>query len=462
MDRLPAELIHVIFLFLKAPDIGNFRLASKFYANAGRSRLFYELHLMFTPESFERLHAISSDPELACHVTSLFYEADTLPALRQIEDCQRVWESNIFYDGVPPELECRNQPRPRSSSEGAHRAYNFQLEELKIDRFEKFRGYSKEQNTMRKDSYYAEKIRAAIFHLPNLEEVFLSFEQWARPRTNAMRMAYSDCSVVPSGHNSWTEPRGVPQMLSLCLASALTEKKLKTLWGGIIDWKFLKQSDAVFEDLQKGVQNVEELVLEFSTCPGGEGSNLHSIIQGEMAMAIEISECAEYLKDGRLQKFLAAAPNLRLLDLRFHSIISSLIEGFPADLSYVVGKHRWERLADVTLSFLSSTAEDLTGFCESHAMTLQRLVISKISLFEGSWLPTFQKIRRLLRLQRVRICGRLEALDECWDFPAIRTRGETTMSRVVQEYLLQGGDGPLLDLKQYIDLSKVELNELRD
>ena len=171
----------------------------------------------------------------------------------------------------------------------------------------------------------------------------------------------------------------------------------------------------------------------------------------------QIRECAHYLKNGRIQKFLAAAPKLRILGLHFDSVVKRSIKGVPADLSYIVGKHHWEHLADVTLSFLSSTPEYLIDFCESHAMTLKRLVISRISLAEGS----LKNMRRLLHIKQVRICGRLKATDECWDFPVISTNGETTMSHVVQEYLLQSGNGPLLDLKQYIDLNKVEVEGLQ-
>ena len=318
---------------------------------------------------------------------------------------------------------------------------------------------------MREDNCHAGKIADAMLHLPNLEGIIMSLEQWAGPKTKAVRNAYSDCLVVPEGHNNWTEPRGVPQMLSMIQGSARTEIKLKTLCGGVIDWKFFKQSDEVLEDLQKAVQNVQDLVLEFSTSPGMEGARdliRNFYTEGIDELELEIRECAGYLKTGRLIDFLTAAPNLRLLDLRFDSAIPSKIRGFPADLSYVVGKYKWDCLADVTLSFMSSRAEDLIGFCESHAMTLRRLAISKISLVDGSWLSMFQTMRRLLRLQQVRIYGHLEALGEFWRFPMLETRGQTTMSREVQKYLLQGGHGPLLDLNQYTNLKKVELKELKD
>lgn len=467
MDRLPVELIRTICSFLKSRDVGSFRRVSKFYANVGRPIMFRHLHLIFTPHSFERLHAISSNPDLAPYVTSLYYEADTLPVFQEMFD----WECNLSDPEFYSKLEAENPLGPDSSSElsdGADGSCQRELgpfTKLKFTHYEKFLDHLKQQDAMREDNYHAGKIADAMLHLPNLEEIIMSLEQWAGPKTKAVRNAYSDCLVVPEGHNNWTEPRGVPQMLSMIQGSARSEIKLKTLWGGVIDWRFFEQSDEILKDLQKAVQNVQDLVLEFSTSPGMEEArdlirNLDT--EGIDELELEIRECAGYLKTGRLKDFLTAAPNLRLLDLRFDSAIPSEIRGFPADLSDVVGKYKWDFLADVTLSFMSSRAEDLIGFCESHAMTLRRLAISKISLVDGSWLCMFQKMRRLLRLQQVRICGHLEALGEFWRFPMLETRGQTTMSRVVQKYLLQGGHGPLLDLNQYTNLNKVELEELKD
>lgn len=457
MDRLSVELVRMIFSFLGLRDVGCLRRASKFYAKVGQPFMFRGFHLLFTPDSFERLRVISSNPELAPHVKYLSYEADTLPPYMSME----VWECHLSDPEFFSKLELMD-PYKYDGAQTYHWGERDPLSKLKITHFKKFRHYRRRQDAMRKD-YYAGKIADAMSHLPNLEEIVLSLEHWAGRSSKAIEKVVSDSLVVPYGHNSRAQPRGVPQMLSLLQGSAHTQVKLKSLCGGVMDWKFFKQSDEVFEDLQKAVQNVQELVLEFSTSDMEVVRDLSFWERGvEMLFESQIQECAEYLKNGRLQELLAAAPNLKLLDLQFDSAIPSSIRGCPADVSYAVGKHKWEFLADVTLSFLSSRAKDLIRFFETHAVTLRRLAISRIILVEGSWLSTSQEMRRLLRLKEVRICGRLEASDERWNFAMLETRGETTMGRVVQEYLLEGGDGPLLDLNQYTDLNKAELEEPKD
>ena len=461
MDRLPVELITMICSFLEPHDVGHLRSVSTTFAEIGRPFIFRQLHLIFTPDSFKHLHAICSNPTLTPYVTSFYYEADTLPFYESFED----WEYHLFdpasFSGVdyihPPGPDCSERSRRAYQREvrKLRRRPRHQYSELQLlTAYQMYLDYSKEQDAMRRDDYHAGKIADALARLPNLEEIVLSLECWTGQCSRKLQTAYSDSFVIPDGDNSWTEPLGVPQLLSLLQGAARTQKKLKRLGGGLVDWKFFQQSDEVFEELQTAVRNLRELKLGLST--GVEEAE--DSLDGVETFGIETQECANYLKNGRLRDFLAAAPHLRLLDLQFDWSNPNS----PADLRYVVGNHKWDFLEDVTLSTFDSRAEDLLGFCATHAMTLRKLVLDAIILVEGSWPSTFQEMRRLLRLEYVRVCGDLEAseFDEDWNFTMMESHDETTMSRVVQAYLLQGGDGPLLDLSIYNELTKIELAEL--
>ncbi|MCJ1462342.1 hypothetical protein MMC07_000942 [Pseudocyphellaria aurata] len=454
MNQLPVELVTLVCSFMKPRDVGHLRRTSKLYADIGRPFMFRQFHLMFTPQSFRRLKELASNPAWAPLVTSLYYEADTLPFFESFED----WEFHVFDPANFSGSELM-PPLDPNSSERARRAYNRDLRKLRQRAhhqysrpqlraaYQKYLDYSKVQDKMREDEYHAGKIADAMVRLPNLGELVLSL---MGGRSKKLANAYSDSLVIPNGDNSWTEPLGVPQMLSLLQGSARTPMKLKLLHGGVVDWRFFDQSDEVFQDLQKAVGNLQELSLQLSTGIEEGGYSPYGVED----LGVEIDACAEYLKNGRLLKFLSAAPNLRGLDLRFDWSNPNC----PTDLKYVVGGHRWEFLADVTLSTFDSTAENLVGFCEKHAMTLQSLVLERIKLVEGSWSPTFQKMRRALHLKHVRICGDLEAFeyDENWSFTTMEAQHETSMSRAVQRYLLQGGDGPLLDLSDYEEETDLE------
>lgn len=456
MDRLPVELITIICSFLDPNDVGHLRSASKFYANVGRPFMFRHLHFAFTRNSFERLHAISSDPALAPYVISLYYEADTLPFYENFEHWQQVFDKGFV-----------NPPSPESGSERTVRAYRRDFKKLRTTAYRKHIYYSKQQDAMRAQSYHSRKIVDAISRLSNLQEIVLSLEHWAGGPSKAMKNAYFGSLIMPFGHNSGADPHGVPQLLSLLQGSARAQMKLKRLSGGIIDWKFFKQSDGVFKDVQKAVQNLQELKLEFSTIPGMEEVDdavieCLNFIDGDHNLELRVLECLRYLKDGRVKKFLVAAPKLKLLDLRFDSNLPTWIRHFPVCLGHVVGKHKWKFLADVTLSRLGCRAGDLERFCATHAMTLRRLVMDQISMDKGSWAFTLWRMRRVLHLNEVKIYGHLRAYGsprEDWTFAEMESEGGTTMGRVIQEYLLQGGNGPVLDLSQYDELTVVELQE---
>ncbi|MCJ1260542.1 hypothetical protein MMC22_000404 [Lobaria immixta] len=195
MDRLPVELIRMIFSLLRSTDVGHLRRVSKLFANAGRSRMFRHLHLMFTPHSFERLRAISSNPELAPYVTSIFYEADTLPVYESMEDWEQElidrkfdweqhlkdskfeWEQHLSDSELDSNSESENSSCPSHSSDSSDRAERTyrrelsQLGNLKSSRYQKFVNYSRQQDAMRKDNYYAGKIADAMLHLTNLENI---------------------------------------------------------------------------------------------------------------------------------------------------------------------------------------------------------------------------------------------------------------------------------------------------
>lgn len=468
MDRLSVELIHIICSSLQTTDVGQLRCTSKFYASVGRPHMFRHLHLMFTPESFKRLHKISSDPTLAPYVKSLFYEADTLPVYRSYSD----WQQNLIDPAISSSLRSMHQPGPDSTG-CTFRAIGRELE--KIERlprhsyspaqlstaYRKYRKYSKQQVAMRRGSHHARQITKAMARLPNLEYIRVSLEGWAR-RSHKFENVYRDSYVYPSYTSTSRVRLGVPQVLSLLRGSAQTETKLKQFCAGVVDWTFFSQSDEVFADLQKGVRNLQDLSMQFATTwklpciqfPTTRMLPYRYLGYGEALYASEIDACADYLRNGRLREFLAAAPNLRKLSLKFDW--SDLT--CPADLRDVVGMGKWEFLANVTLSSFDSRAEDLWRFCERHTKTLRRLVLDNIKLLEGSWAPTFQEMRRLLHLEQVNIRGDLEAFEfeELWSFSFLWAPDETTMTRAVQEYLLQGGDGPLLDLSEYNTLTAFE------
>lgn len=91
--QLPHELLRCICAHLPLQELKHIRLTCKTLASVGVEMLLPELEVLYTLESLERLRAISLDPVLRLHVTSLVYTADRI---RWYPDgCFREWKAEV-------------------------------------------------------------------------------------------------------------------------------------------------------------------------------------------------------------------------------------------------------------------------------------------------------------------------------------------------------------------------------
>ena len=80
MDRLPSELLTLVGELLNTAEIASLRLVSRFFCKVFTPFLMSGVHLVFKPESFKRLIAISKHPVISHYITSIVYESNTLEA----------------------------------------------------------------------------------------------------------------------------------------------------------------------------------------------------------------------------------------------------------------------------------------------------------------------------------------------------------------------------------------------
>lgn len=74
------------------------------------------MHLIFHPDNFERLTAISRHPVISQHVTYLFYESDALAVC----ESQQKWSAGVLERDLPVEMPAKPN---RGASERDYRAY---------------------------------------------------------------------------------------------------------------------------------------------------------------------------------------------------------------------------------------------------------------------------------------------------------------------------------------------------
>jgi hypothetical protein len=74
MDRFTTEMSQIICELVEIEDIQSLRLVSKFSKKLATPFLLSEVQLVFHPDSFQRLLAISRHPKISKQVKILYYE----------------------------------------------------------------------------------------------------------------------------------------------------------------------------------------------------------------------------------------------------------------------------------------------------------------------------------------------------------------------------------------------------
>lgn len=441
IERLPPEVAELICYSIDEKDVPNLRLVSKFWNNIATRFLLGNVNLVFKPESFQRLLDISRHPLISKHITSLYYEPNTLDDYTTQYD----WESNIINnsdtgafgalpgpDASERELRAwrrnitkiRERPRHNYSRSYLEKAYK-----------EYTRMYA-EQEELRRRDYGLQEFSDAMSRLPNLSEICMN-HGWAI----YVRRKDAINAFAAGLHYAGGDYCGIPFMSSLLLAVHEAGIKLSILQLGSVDWKFLQQSDEVLERMKSTLYYLTTLELAISTGMDQSGNDI----------GVEIPKCRRYLsKNAKLAEFLAAAPNLKNLTISF-----DWYEPFcPAELNQTVGSTTWPCLESITWENIDATSENINCFFERHASTLKHVTMRTMRLLEGTWIETLQKVNKVLNLKSAYIRGDLlgENPPQHWDLePDLwaehtdsRSQGNRTR-KAIQDFLLQGGSCPLID-----------------
>lgn len=445
----------------KCQFIALLRLVCKTFAAVGLHYLVPEVDLIFKPRSFEHLRQISEHPVISKNVETLFYEADTLTSY----DTMKEWKNHIIVPGWFQSLPdgFAGPPSP-SAGEREHRAYARDMEmrsagprhiqsekQLKIA-YGKYQKYLSDQNRMRVCDYNADAIREAMVRMPNLKTIELSmegclYEGYSGKLGRAFEKAYRSAC----GDNGQKESCGVPQMRSLLLGASRAGLRLQGLRCGYVHWEIFKQSGKVFEEMKNAVQHLTMLNLHITTRVSDDGSG--DSLDGDDYHS-QIPACAEYLKEsGRLREFVAAAPDLRILDIRF-----DMENPYPpASLKQIVGDFTWNSLHHVAFHVLQTTEDELMHFYSRHAGTLSEIRLDIIQLKKGSWPGLLQRMRRTLCLKKAKIYGKVTSSDpaDIFDFgspPELNDDDvDNVLGSVVERYLMLGGESASLDLNAILD-----------
>lgn len=461
LSRLPNEIIHMVFKQLtrryQQRDIASLRLVCKRFADIGNYYLLSEAHLFVKSSQFELLRQISEHPTISKKVDTLFYEADTLPDYGSMQDwkthvCVPGWTRDFLLAGLHPPLPTASEREQRAYIRNWNKTMHgpkFMKSKTLLRRaYDAYEGFLMDQEALRAQDYNVEMLKSAMLKMPNLKTIEMSTESCLNNgRSMRMEQAFRDGLLSPYGDRQTEEGCGVGQLRSLLLAADAASLKLETLSVGNLDWRFFmgsdKQNIAVLRKIRRAVRSLRTLRLYIST-----SSEYDDDLSFDHLSHVMLLECAEYLHETtHLKDLITATPDLERLDLNFDCDNPYP----PASLCDSVGTFKWHSLRVAAFAYISADEDCLAQFFARHASTLRKIRLEMILLTTGSWPPLLQRVRKLLTLEKATVCGKLNSNSPAelyyFDLPAGLNGGKRAkIEVVVEEYLLKGGDGPLLDL----------------
>lgn len=376
------------------------------------------------------------------------------------------WKERICVPGwmrdLPPE---GLYPPPPGASERDQRAYKRELDKAmhgpkfthsdKLLRraYDAYTEHLADQALMRMQDYKMQMLKDAMIKMPNIKTIEMSTECCLNNgRSTRMDQAFKDGLASPYGDRQTDEGCGVGQIRSLLLAADAANLKLKTLSVGNVDWRCFmetdKQSVEVMQKMQRALRSLRTLKLYIST-----SSEDDDYMYFDDLSHVMVPECAKYLHENSyLRDFVTATPDLERLDLNFDCNDPYS----PASLCDSIGTFTWHSLRVAAFAYIGADEDCLVHFFARHASTLRKVRLDTMTLTTGSWPSLLKRARKTLKLEQAAVSGKLDSYDPeelyYFDLPGGLNGGKKAKIQVeVEEYLLKGGEGPLLELGKLVE-----------
>ncbi len=434
MDNLPAEIKRNIAFHLLSDDrdiqhIKQLRLVNKAYAILAAGPLFSEILLTLKSESFEHLQKVSAHPLYAKLVRSLRYEPKYAAEFRSYQSCLE-HEHRV---GIGRHLS-------RAMTDETYNQTEAHVHQILGPPYNILRAMFQERQKICQREHDRALFAEVMVRLPNLKQVMLDSE--IRPE-ELQELAEGFLSEhefrgadVLNGHDY-----GVTQLRAILLGAHDAGTKLRNLKCGIVHWSFFGLPEKEMERVRLALSHLTSLQVE--------------IYVRDLEEA-EATTCLPSLKNQMCQ-FFSGAKNLRSLDV-------DLDHCRVVKLKHFIGQHTWTFLSTMHLSYFYVDEDTLIRLLTRHADTLHDLTLCEIRLVQGDWASTLRRIRDAVKLKDFRASFALSSDNpgpngEYWCInchldPSSWTIQEhmaqdQKLATAIREYVLFGGDCPLLDHVTY-------------
>lgn len=227
---------------------------------------------------------------------------------------------------------------------------------------------------------------------------------------------------------------------------------------------FLDNLDDILPRLKQTMAHVKLLTLDTDLVT----LDAFTMKNGELAYLAAAAARREALRSailkGLLGKFLAMTPVMEelVINLRCHESSNMWID--ESDLDGILGIKVWPHLQRLELRGVYASEYQLFDLIRRHQKTLQYLVLSDITLKQGSWHSFFQSIRMtlsdsLLSCTSFQLAGSLyfrEAFSDetlCWDLSSSNALGRTLGQALIDSVFRSCESSLPIELEQFVDLA---------
>ena len=452
-DRLPSELIHMVFAYLEPKEAATFRWAGRVVAEIGLHYLTPKVCLMLREESYDRLLAIAEHPVASKCVVELEYETEGLKFLDR-----EAFDRTFTYNDMTPE---RHDASERLASVASARDWRALKRESRRNRpppdtaqlldraWSVYEAIQADHKKVEESKFFPNKLVAAFKRLPNLKSI-------STPTTSVHQRCVAEIKgklpIYFSEENDLScDPLDLGATLSILLAVESAALQIESFCCKRFNWHTLLQDLSNLPALRRSILHLQLIDITFPEPP-------ITYIDG-WPEEIDFS-VREYLVKGGIRDFLTSAPSLQYLRLGFRMWPYFCL---APRLEKTIGTFHWPSLKSVSLDTVAVSEHSLVDFCEIHAHTLRDLSLRDIQLEQGFWDVTLHRIRRVFGLGQQLYTCTLEGVfwehDSCAsiDMGLECSGNKETVGAVISEYIRAThiGDIELVDYYEMMGLSQI-------
>ena len=394
-DRLPSELIHMVFAYLEPKEAATFRWAGRVVAEIGLHYLTPKVCLRLREESYDQLLAIAEHPVASKCVVELEYETEGLKFLDR-----EAFDRTFTYDYMTPE---RHDVSERLASLASARDWRALKRESRrnmrppntaklLDRaWSVYEAIQADHKKVEQSDFFPKKLVAAFKRLPNLKRM-------STPTISVHERCVAEIKgqlrILPTHSLKEMTPSCISvdmgPTLSILSAVESAALQIENFCCKRFNWQTMMQAKSKLPPLKRSMLHLQLIDLTFTEPP-------ITYVDGR-PQDFEIS-IEDYLERRGIRSFLTSAPSLQYLQylrLSFRGWPTSIC---PAPrLSETIGDFHWPSLKTISLDTVALSEDSLVGFCEIHAHTLRNFSLRDIQLEQGSWRVTLHRMRRVFGL----------------------------------------------------------------